>query len=93
MIEFNLQHASGLDGAKKDFDKVWHRLVDDKGSSRRYTCISNTYAQCMLSVKEVIQLAKLDEELSGHDRHNQSIYQNLARFPGSAGDRRIGFDD
>ena len=80
MIELNLQHALGLAGATKQFEKLWTTLPPAI-SSRKYLVISDTYVRCDLSVDEVRMLAEADEQQAGGNRRERSIYQIWPDFP------------
>ena len=77
MIELNLSHEGGVDGANRHFKELYGRVVPHGTADE----VSKTYFSCHLSLDEVRRLVKLDEEDAGKDRTKLAIYKVWPDFP------------
>jgi subtilisin family serine protease len=80
MIELNLHHRLGLEGAKDRFRALW-KTLPPAVSQRGWVEISDTYIRCDLSVDDVRMLALRDEQEAKGDESAHSIYQIWPDFP------------
>jgi subtilisin family serine protease len=77
MIELNLLHAGGLEGSKKRFDE----LCGELGAATEPQQVSKSYFSWTVSLNELRELVKKDEENARGDRRKLAIYKVWPDFP------------
>jgi serine protease AprX len=89
VIELNIQHASGLQGARDQFVKEWTDLLGDRPAP---TTVSDTYVPCSLTLQEVLDLVSVDigkarpgkprsSAISGRDRAIYRVWPDFEVGP------------
>jgi len=76
VIELNLMHEKGLEGAMKQFLRLFRKRVPHAGKP---TPVANTYLACRLSMSEIRDLITRDEK--GHTQRQRAIYRVWPDFP------------
>lgn len=70
MVEINLLYRSGLQKAREGFQELWNRVLPDAPPPLE---VSKTYFQCDMSVEEMRDLVRADEEAP--ERRDRLIYR------------------
>lgn len=71
MIELNLMHNRGVDGAGEDFVSIFEEIVPGK----KRTLVSKSYYSCRVSLADLRRMVALDESRAEQDRARISIYK------------------
>lgn len=71
MIELNLMHNRGVEGAAEDFVAIFRQIVPGKAP----TAVSKSYFSCHVSLDDLRKMVALDEERAGKDRARIAIYK------------------
>src|SRR5436309_4289247 len=71
MIELNLMHNRGVEGAGDDFVAIFREIVPNKTA----TPVSKSYYSCHVSLDDLRRMVALDEKRAGKDRAKISIYK------------------
>lgn len=71
MIELNLMHNRGVEGAGEDFVAIFKEIVPDKEP----IAVSKSYYSCHVSLDDLRRMVSLDESRAGTDRAKISIYK------------------
>jgi subtilisin family serine protease len=77
MIELNLMHNLGVEGASKQFEVLFAELLP----GRKAYAVSKSYYSCRVSLDDLRRLVALDEERAGKDRTKIAIYKVWPDFP------------
>jgi serine protease AprX len=79
MIELNLLYKEGLEGANREFLKLYEQVLGPQEASERpATLVSKTYYRCLISVDEWREMLKIDEQ---RPRPERVIYRVWPDFP------------
>jgi subtilisin family serine protease len=73
MIELNLMHGRGVDGAGKAFKKLFKKVISDSGA--KADPVSKSYFSCFISLDDLRRLVAADEDEAGGDRTKLCIYK------------------
>jgi serine protease AprX len=76
VVELNLFHARGLEGASDRFDELYAEIKPKEPESAP---VANTYVRCKLSLKELCELVRLDQEST--ETKQRAIYRVWPDFP------------
>lgn len=71
MIELNLMHNRGVEGASDEFVAIFKQIV----SGGTPTAVSKSYYSCHVSLDDLRKMVALDERLAGNDRAKIAIYK------------------
>jgi subtilisin family serine protease len=71
MIELNLMHNRGVDGAGEDFVAIFKEILP----GQEPTLVSKSYYSCHVSLADLRKMVALDETRAGTDRARISIYK------------------
>jgi subtilisin family serine protease len=73
MIELNLMHGRGVEGAGKAFEELFKRIVSDSNATA--APVSKSYFSCFVSLDDLRRLVAADEKEAGGDRTKLCIYK------------------
>ncbi len=79
IVDLNLQHEEGLDGAEERFRELYKDVTKGGPTRGDFTVISNTYVSCQLSMNEVRELIREDAKYPDSKKH--AIYRVWPDFP------------
>lgn len=79
VVELNLKHAEGLQGAEMRLRKLYPMVTDDRPNRSRIEVIANTYVRCDLSMDEVRRLMHLDT--ADTPMKERAVYRVWPDFP------------
>lgn len=77
MIELNLAHISGVDGASRQFRKLFAKVLPNQKPDE----VSKSYFSCRASLDDLRKLVRLDETEAAGDRGSLAIYKVWPDFP------------
>jgi serine protease AprX len=76
VVELNLLHADGLEGARDRFGELYAQIEPKQPESEP---VANTYVRCKLSLNELQELVRLDQE--SPETKQRAIYRVWPDFP------------
>jgi len=81
VVELNLLHEGGIEGADKKFNELYNAVIRSKATERRPKLVSKAYYSCLISVNEWRKLVNEDERSASGDRSKLAIYKIWPDFP------------
>lgn len=79
VVELNLKHAEGLQGAELRFHELYPSVIEDRPDRGGVEVIANTYVRCDLSMDEVRKLMHMDT--AGTTTRDRAVYRVWPDFP------------